>query len=78
MLQTWIVGVIVLLAALYSAWYVLPVGLRQRLGQVHRVLGPSKPCSTCNSCGGCAAGAKPKNSDAPINQPVEQVVKFHR
>lgn len=78
MLQNWIVGVIVLLAALYSVWYVLPVGIRQQLGRVHRALGPGKPCSTCNSCGGCAAGAKPKSGAAPVDQPTEQVVKFYR
>lgn len=78
MLQNWISGGIVLLAVLYSAWYVLPTALRQRLGRVHPALGPGKPCSTCNSCGGCAAGAKPKSSGALANQPVEHVVKFHR
>lgn len=76
MLQNWIVGVIVLLAALYSAWYVLPPALRQRLGRVHPALGPGKPCATCNSCGGCATGAKPNGSSA--GGPVEQVITFHR
>jgi len=76
MLQNWIVGVIVLLAALYSAWYVLPMALRLRLGRVHPALGPGKPCVTCNSCGGCAAGSKPKES--PAAQPTEQVITFHR
>jgi hypothetical protein len=76
MLQNWIVGVIVLLAALYSLWYALPTALRQRLGRMHPALGPGKPCSTCNSCGGCAAGAKPK--DLPPSQPTQQVIKFYR
>lgn len=76
MLQNWIVGVIVLLAALYSLWYMLPVALRQRLGRVHAALGPGKPCSTCSGCGGCAVGAKTKG--APVNQPAERVIRFHR
>lgn len=76
MLQNWTVGVIVLLAALYSAWYVLPAALKQRLGRVHPALGPGKPCATCTSCGGCAAGAKPKVS--PVGQPTEQVITFYR
>lgn len=76
MLQNWIVAVIVLLAALYSVWYVLPAALRQRLGRVHPVLGPGKPCATCNSCGGCAAGTKPK--DASADSPAERVITFHR
>jgi hypothetical protein len=76
MLQNWTVGVIVLLAALYSVWYVLPEALRQRLGQLHPALGPGKACTTCNSCGGCAAGAKPKAS--ADGQPAEQVITFHR
>lgn len=76
MLQNWIVGVIVLLAALYSVWYVLPTALRQQLGRVHPALGPGSTCTTCNSCGGCAAGAKPKES--PTGQPTEQVITFYR
>lgn len=76
MLQNWIVGVIVLLAAIYSVWYVLPTTLRQRLGRVHPALGPGKPCATCTSCGGCSAGAKPKES--PAAQREEQVITFYR
>lgn len=76
MLQNWIMGVIVLLAALYSAWYVLPTALRQRLGRMHPALGPGKSCTTCNSCGGCAAGTKPK--DLSTGLPTEQVITFHR
>ncbi len=77
MLQNWIVGVIVALAALYSIWYVLPLVLRQRLGRVHKALGPAaKSCSTCNSCGGCAAGAPGQAEQT--NQPTEHVIKFHR
>ncbi len=76
MLQNWIVGLIVVLAALYSLWYMLPVALRQKLGRLHPALGPGKPCATCSGCGGCAAGAKPKATSA--DQPAEQVIKFHR
>jgi hypothetical protein len=76
MLQNSIVGALVLLAALYSVWYVLPKALRQQLGRVHPALGPGKPCATCNSCGGCAAGAKPKDSAA--DQSAEQVITFYR
>lgn len=80
MLQNWITGVIVVLAALYSAWYVLPTALRQRLGRVHPALGPGKPCTTCNSCGGCAAGAKPEVSPeiSPAAQTTEHVIRFYR
>ena len=74
--QNWLVGLIVVLAALYSLWYVLPTALRQKLGRMHPALGPGKPCATCNSCGGCAAGTQPKASAA--DQPKEQVIKFYR
>lgn len=59
MWQNATVGVVVVAAAVYCIWYVLPLHLRQRLGRRHPALGPAKPCSSCSSCGGCAAGQQP-------------------
>jgi len=58
MLQQWMAGIIVALAAAYALWYWLPAGLRRRLGRVQKKLGEKPGCGTCSSCGGCAKGAK--------------------
>jgi hypothetical protein len=71
MTQTWIVAVVVLLAAGYSVWYVLPTTLRQRLGQFHTSLGPSKPCASCSNCGGCASGKLPSDVAAAAEQTIQ-------
>ena len=78
MLQSWIVGVLVAVAALYSIWYLLPASQRQRLGRLHSVLGRSPTCGTaCESCGKCpeaAASGEPSQA-APAQ---EQPIIFHR
>jgi hypothetical protein len=75
MTQNWIVAAVVLLAACYSLWYVLPTSMRQRLGRIHLSLGPSKPCAICSSCGGCAAG---KSASKGVAAPAsEQTIQFH-
>lgn len=75
MAQNWIVAVVVLVAAGYSLWYVLPATWRQRLGRIHHSLGPSKPCASCSSCGGCASGKLPVKASA-VTQP-EQTIRFY-
>lgn len=76
MTQNWIVGLVVFLAAAYSLWYVLPTTVRQRLGQIHHRLGPTKPCASCSNCGGCAVGQPvPTGSSAPVS---EQQIRFYR
>lgn len=56
MWQNATVVVVVVIAAVYCVWYVLPKPVRQHLGRVHPALGPGKPCSSCSRCAGCAAG----------------------
>jgi hypothetical protein len=73
MTQTWVVTVVVLLAAIYSVWYALPTAMRQRLGRIHTSLGPSKPCASCSNCGGCASGQSPTAS--PLA--ADQAIKFY-
>lgn len=75
MSQNWVVALVVLLAAGYSLWYILPNTMRQRLGRIHHRLGPSKPCANCSSCGGCAAG-KP-SSTASMPPVSEQTIAFY-
>jgi hypothetical protein len=53
MTQEWTVGLIVLAAAVYALWYLLPAGLRRRLSRVHPALGEKRACGACNNCGGC-------------------------
>ena len=62
MLQTWIAGCLVALAAAYALWYWMPAGLRRRLGKVQKNLGDKPGCGACSSCGGCGStleAAKP-------------------
>jgi hypothetical protein len=73
MAQTSIVVVVVLLAAGYSVWYVLPSTWRQRLGRIHNSLGPSKPCASCSNCGGCASGKLPSE----VSPVTEQTIQFY-
>lgn len=56
-MQNLLMGLIVVAAAGYAAWYWLPASLRQRLGRVHASLAQAPTCHTadCGSgCGGCA------------------------
>ncbi len=52
--QTWLVLALVLLAAAYSVWYLLPASLKKPLGALHQALASSPACGACNSCGKCA------------------------
>lgn len=70
MTQNWIVAIVVLVAAGYSLWYVLPTRMRQYLGRIHTSLGPRKPCASCSSCGGCAAGQSPKEDSAAAEHTI--------
>ena len=71
--QSWIVGLIVGLAAVYSVWYVLPGAARQRLGRLHSALGRSPKCSAaCERCGKCA-GVASEASEVPA---APQTVHF--
>lgn len=58
MLQQWIVGLMVALAAAYALWYWLPAGLRRHLGRVQKKLGEKPGCSACSSCEGCGTKAQ--------------------
>lgn len=53
--QTWLVLLLVAVAALYSLWYVLPRHYRQRLGWLHRRLTLPPTCNACDQCGKCDA-----------------------
>jgi len=76
--QTWLVLALVLLAAAYSVWYLLPASLKKPLGALHQALANSPACGACNSCGKCATPAKPPrvpDADAPL---ATQPITFHR
>ena len=71
MLQQWIAGMIVALAAAYALWYWMPAGLRRHLGRVQKKLGEKPGCGACSSCKGCAtaeAGVKPAISGAEADR----------
>jgi hypothetical protein len=77
MTENWIVGVLVVLAALYSLWYVLPAAVRQRLGRLHSALGRAPACTTsCGSCGKCPGSTTGSSTQAEAGQP--QPITFHR
>ncbi|APW46236.1 hypothetical protein BLL52_2672 [Rhodoferax antarcticus ANT.BR] len=83
MLQNWIVGFLVSVAALYSLWYVLPASLRQRLGRLHSALDRSPSCSTsCATCGKCsgtdASGAAASCKPPPAEPAQKHPITFHR
>jgi len=75
MLQTWIVSLVVGMAALYCVWYVMPKGWRNRLGQWHRALGTAPGCGSCDSCGKCAS---PTQSAAPAPSDQAKSLRFQR
>jgi len=77
MAQNWIVGVLVVLAVLYSLWYLLPHVARRYLARLHTKLGPAPSCgSGCGSCGKC--------DDVPVADPdaalksQQKPLTFHR
>lgn len=76
--QSWIVGFLVAVAALYSLWYLLPNSVRQRLGRLHSALGRSPTCSTsCSSCGKCPGTST--SAELPTAQAAQaQPLTFHR
>lgn len=69
--QTVAVAVLVLLAALYSLWYLMPPRWRGRLGKLNASLAKSPSCGACSQCGKCgvvsdAALGAPKAASQPI------------
>jgi len=64
MWQEWIVGLMVLAAAVSLLWRYLPARWRQRAARVHLALAPaaakSGSCGGCSGCGGdsCASGTQ--------------------
>ncbi len=77
MLQNWIVGVLVLLAMLYSIWYLIPNVARRYLARLHTKLGPAPSCTSgCGSCGKCADVPAPDPS--AVVKTHEQALTFHR
>ena len=75
--QTLIVGVLVLVAALYSLWYALPVRWRVRLGKFNTALGQSTNCSACSRCGKCGQAGEAPGS-APQSTATSQPIHFQR
>ncbi|MBP9904425.1 MAG: hypothetical protein KBF66_02620 [Rhodoferax sp.] len=62
--QTWLVLLIVVVAVLYSVWYVLPRHYRQRLGWLHRRLALPPACHACDQCGKCDDAALKKTPES--------------
>jgi len=77
MSQNWIVGVLVVFAALYAIWYVLPAAVRQHLGRLHSALARAPGCtSSCGSCGKCAGTSNGESVKSASAQ--EQPITFYR
>ncbi len=72
--QSWVVLALVMLAAGYSVWYLLPARFRKRLGVVHHALAEKPDCGSCSSCGKCAVPAPGAQAVAANPQPIT----FHR
>ena len=75
MAQQFIVGLIVLAAALYVLWRYMPGRWRQGLGKVHPGLVRSPGCGAsdggCSSCGSCAAPSEAA-AEKPVAMPVRR------
>ena len=76
MAQQFIVGLIVLAAALYVLWRYLPGRWRQGLGKVHPGLAQAPGCGGgdsggCSSCGSCAA-PNVAGAERPVAMPVRR------
>jgi hypothetical protein len=78
MMQAWIVGLLVGLAAVYSIWYVLPLAARKRLGHIHRWLGRAPACGSCSDCGKCASPTPVSGVAPAAPQDQGQPITFHR
>ena len=78
MMQIWIVGLLVGLAAVYCIWYLLPLAARKRLGPIHRLLEKTSACGSCSDCGKCASPT-PAAGVAPAPQQDQgQPITFYR
>ncbi len=75
--QTVIVMLLVLVAALYSLWYALPVRWRVRLGRFNTALGQSPQCSACSRCGNCGQAGEAQGL-APQRTATSQPIHFQR
>jgi hypothetical protein len=65
-MQTLLMGLIVVAAAVYAAWYWMPAAWRARLGRVHNALAAAPACGACeSSCGGCAKAAGESDTASP-------------
>ncbi|MGB3066896.1 MAG: hypothetical protein WBC18_00025 [Ottowia sp.] len=60
-MQEWIVGVVVVLAAVYAVWNFMPAGWRQHLAGRWGWPGAAKVggCHACDECGSCQTPAGP-------------------
>ena len=76
--QSWLVFLLVVVAAIYSAWYVLPVSVRQRLRWLHPKLTQSPSCNACSQCGKCEVTLPKRPADRPSvdSKPVVVVRKL--
>ena len=78
MAQQFIVGLIVLAAALYVLWRYLPGRWRQGLGKVHPGLAQAPGCGGgdrgsggCSSCGSCGSVSRARE-EASISMPYSR------
>ncbi len=77
MVENWIVGVLVVFAAGYSLWYLLPSAARRYLARLHSALGPAPSCASgCSSCGKCP-GTAPADAKS-VSQSQVHPLTFHR
>jgi hypothetical protein len=76
LIQTGVVALLVFYAAAYSLWYVLPSGIRKRLGGLHKGLAQGPACQSCSDCGMCAGTSKSENSTAALTQ--LHPITFHK
>ncbi|MBP7564604.1 MAG: hypothetical protein KA795_01225 [Burkholderiaceae bacterium] len=75
-MQVLIVTVIVLVAAVYAAWYAMPrrwrAALAGRMGgrqpQLAAVIARDPGCGACESCGPCSAPVKETTVAAPVSR----------
>lgn len=68
--QNWVVLALVVLAAAYSVWYLLPARFRKLLGAVHHALAQKPSCGSCSSCGKCAAPLPGTHAAPASAQPI--------
>lgn len=74
--QNGVVLALVLLAAVYCIWYLLPAKIKKRLGVVHRKLADGPSCGACSQCGTCSA--VPPGAGGAATSAAVQPITFQR